>query len=162
MEAFDPDEDERPRYGLFRQHSAARRLLRTLIEDKGLCRKKLGLERGPGSCFGYQLKRCKGACVGAQAPVAWNLALLEALGHSRVRAWPFDGPVVVTEKRGRRVDLHVLDRWCLLGTVHDRNDIHDALEAERHFDIDIYKILLRFLDKAPRRLTVTPAREAVG
>jgi len=157
IEELECPDDEVPRYGTFRQRKAAQRFVRVVADEHGLCRKKLGLERGAGSCFGYQLKRCRGACIGAQSPVAWNLALMEALGKTRLRRWPFDGAVVVTEKRGRRVDLHVLDRWCLIGTVHDRHEIGDLLSQERQFDIDIYRILLRFLDKSAHKLTISPA-----
>lgn len=157
IEELECPDDRVPRYGTFRQRKAAQRFVRSLADDHNLCRKKLGLEHGEGSCFGFQIKRCRGACTGVQSAVAWNLALLEALGQSRLRRWPFETAVVITEKRGRRVDLHILDRWCHLGTVHDAGDIDEVLQRPRHFDIDIYKILLRHLDKSAHKLTITPA-----
>jgi DNA polymerase-3 subunit epsilon len=51
--------------------------------------------------------------------------------------------------------LHVLDRWCHLGTVRSEAEFHDfaeqgGLATAPAFDIDTYKILKRFLAKPPR------------
>ncbi len=155
VEPLDVPEADGQHYGLFKNAKAAKRWLQTLCDEHDLCRKKLGLERGLGSCFGYQIKRCQGACLAKQSFVAWNLSLREALGSNRLGDWPFKGPVVLSERRGQRLDLHVVDRWCHLGTVHHRHDIADVATNELLFDLDIYRILKRFLDKSAHRIEVT-------
>lgn len=155
VEALDTPDADGQHFGLYKNAKAAKRALQALCDEHALCRKKLGLERGPGSCFGYQIKRCRGACVGHQSFVAWNLALRTALGPNRLGDWPFKGPVVLTERRGQRLDLHVVDQWCHLSTVHHRHDVTDAAANEPIFDFDIYRILKRFLDKSAHRVEVT-------
>ncbi len=154
VEALASPDAEGQHYGLFKNAKAAKRWLQTLCDEHGLCRKKLGLERGPGSCFGFQIKRCRGACAEKQSFIAWNLSLREALGPNRLGDWPYPGPAALTERRGRRLDLHVVDRWCHLGTVHHRHDLHDLADNEPHFDLDIYRILKRFLEKSADRIEV--------
>ena len=56
----------------------------------------LGLESGAGSCFGIQVGRCNGACLGRE-PAALHLARVKmALMPQRLREWPHQGPVVVS------------------------------------------------------------------
>lgn len=143
-------------YGLYRQRSAAKKALDGLIDEHNLCRKKLGREHGAGSCFGLQIGRCEGACTGAQPAVVWNMKLLTTLGARKITPWPFDGCVAITEKRGRALDLHVVDRWCYLGTAHHRNDVHELLETPREFDLDVYHILNRFIGRRSDKLSIAP------
>lgn len=141
-------------YGCYRHEAAARRRLKALGET-GLCRKALGLETGPGSCFAWQLQRCRGVCAGREPPVAHNLRLLEALGGDRVPDWPFPGPVAVTERAGGRTQHHVLDRWCHLGSAATRRDVPELLDGEAAFDLDVYRILARYLSRHAARLELT-------
>jgi hypothetical protein len=50
---------------------------------------------------------------------------------------------------GDRTDIHVLDRWCHLGTADSEDRLWDILErpSPLPFDLDRYKILTRFLDR---------------
>ena len=141
-------------YGLYRQKSGAQRALKALADEHNLCRKRLALERGAGSCFGYQVGKCRGACVGKQIAVAWNLSLREALGPTRLTPWPYDGPIAIGEARGRRRTWHVVDRWCLLGSAARRDDFDALLHNETHFDIDIFRILEKNLARSAHRLTI--------
>jgi len=58
-EFLDGDEEA---YGPFRSERDAWRALEGKARQAGLCLKLTGLEQGPGSCFGFQLGRCRGAC----------------------------------------------------------------------------------------------------
>ncbi len=141
-------------YGVFRTRAAATGFLKDRARDFHLCRKMLGLESGAGSCFAWQLKRCKGACVGEQSAVAWNNQLLNALGPIRREAWPFDGPVAIRETgRGGR-DLHVIDRWRYHGTARRRDELDELLGSDPPFDADIYKLLVRHLRRKARTLDI--------
>ncbi|AEA45996.1 3'-5' exonuclease family protein [Fluviicola taffensis] len=46
-----------------------------LVDEFQLCQKLVGLEKSSGSCFGYQIKKCHGACVGAETSESYNLRI---------------------------------------------------------------------------------------
>jgi hypothetical protein len=99
-------------------------------------------------CFNRQIRRCLGACVGAETPGAHAARLRELLGPRRVPAWPYAGAVALVEREagGAREDLHVFDRWCWLGTAHSREAAAQlAAVAPRLFDADVYRIAQRSL-----------------
>lgn len=43
-----------------------------LVEKHQLCLKLSGLEKSSSSCFGYQVKKCHGACVGEETTESYN------------------------------------------------------------------------------------------
>lgn len=136
-------------FGMFRTRRAAQNCLRELATEYRLCPKLLGLEsRGRGSCFAYQLGRCKGACCGEESPRVHLARLIDALSRLKLKAWPWPGRIAVREQSadGERVELHVIDNWCYLGSADD----HDQLDlftggVPDGFDLDSYKILVRHL-----------------
>ncbi|MCW5603057.1 MAG: hypothetical protein KIT18_00695 [Burkholderiales bacterium] len=94
-------------------------------------------ERGP--CFASpQIKRCRGACTGAESAARHALRVAQAL-----QPWPFRGRVGIRETgvRGATTELHVLDRWCYLGTARSEQELHELNETRRPpaFDPDVYK-----------------------
>ncbi len=137
-------------FGTWRSAKDARRALESLAREHQWCFKLLGLESGPGSCFGLQVGRCKGACVGKE-PAAMHLARVKvALMPQRLKPWPHGGPMVWREGAGERAQVHVIDGWQHLGSFDSRDD-----EALRHFrpaaaafDMDAYRILTRQLKDA--------------
>ncbi|MDZ7828779.1 MAG: exonuclease domain-containing protein [Halofilum sp. (in: g-proteobacteria)] len=147
-------DEERPgaqRFGPYANAKTAKKRLQALADEHGLCPVRLGIETGRGPCFNHQLHRCRGACVGKEPAVQYNLRLLEALGPERVRPWPWNGPVVIHEENGvsGRSDLHVADRWCYLGTTRSLAELETLAENERVFDRDYYRLLRRWLERHP-------------
>lgn len=142
-------------YGLFRSRREADKCLREIIISQGLCNRVLGLEKGRGACFGYQIRQCRGACLGLEKPALHNARLLNALAALKVRSWPFRAAVGIRETaaEGARTDIHVFDRWCHLGTAHDEEELREILTSPQPlpFDLDCYKILTRYLDRKNRR-----------
>ena len=136
-------------YALFRTRSQAREKLFALAKEHRLCKKLLGLEAGKGACFDVQLKRCHGACTGQEASTLYNLRLQLALKPLQTRSWPWPGPIALTETDGDCSEWHVIDHWCYLGTARDQTDIEDLLDTPRQFDLDTYRILLRWLRRHP-------------
>lgn len=137
-------------YGLFRSRTAALRALREIAEANGLCPRLLGLEKpGRGPCFSHQLRKCRGACCGRETPAAHGLRLANALYRLRLASWPFPGPMGVRETSpSGRTWVHVVDRWCYLGSVESEADLHDALESRRErpaFDLDTWQLLVKWL-----------------
>jgi DNA polymerase III subunit epsilon len=145
-------------YGLFRSRPAAIEALREIAATHGLCNILLGLEKRsvpyPGPCFAHQIKRCRGACVGLESPEQHALRLKQALHSLRTLPWPFGGRIAIRENAadGETAELHVLDRWCHLGTIRSEDELHDITTSRVApvFDVDTYKILKRFLAKPPR------------
>lgn len=142
-------------YGPYGDRRAARRALARLADEHGLCRRRLGLEQDSGTrpCFGFQIGRCRGACTGEESAVRFNLRLLEAMEKRRIRPWPWNGPVGITETdpEGGRSECHVIDRWRYLGSAHDEADAA-ALAADppdAAFDRDHYRLLSRWLERHP-------------
>jgi len=133
-------------YGLFKSAKAATTALRELAIDHGLCNAVLELEKAkPGNaCFARQLKKCRGACIGAEPIVAHSMRLLEGLSKLRLKAWPFAGPAYLTE--GGEVLL--IDNWCFLGTAKSTEELWTLLETQKaQFDRDTYRILSKVVSK---------------
>lgn len=145
LAALEPHERDEV-YGTFRDRKAAKRALDEIVRAHQLCVRALGLEDGEGSCFAFQLKRCKGACVGREPPKLHDTRVRLALAGLRVKPWPYRGRVVVAERdwRGEQ-DLHVLDGWRWLGTVKDLDEARSLRNDDAPFDADVYRLLKRFL-----------------
>ncbi len=135
-------------YGPFASKRGARETLRALAADHALCWRRLGLERrDEGPCFQRQLKRCAGACVGAEDAAAHDARLCEALAPLAIPPWPAGGPALVREHAParERTDVHVLRDWCWLGTARDDGELAALLAAppRPQFDIDVARLLLK-------------------
>jgi DNA polymerase-3 subunit epsilon len=145
-------------YGLFRSRATALEALREIAAAHGLCNILLGLEKRAGSCLAYQLKRCRGACVGLESLAQHALRLTQALASMRTQPWPFAGRIAIRENGadGEITELHVLDGWCYLGTARSEAELHDITgnRSAPLFDADTYKILTRFLAKPPRNAAI--------
>ena len=84
-----PDRPEQDHYGPFGSRGAVRKAVDQLAREQALCLKVMGQERGvagakkPGGdgtpCFNYQLRRCRGACIGEEPAEAHLQRLREAL-----------------------------------------------------------------------------------
>ena len=139
-------------YGLFKSKRKARNMLENLARENLLCLKKLGLETGKGACFGYQLNTCKGVCIGKESALQHRIRFIEAISPLKNQVWPYKGRIGIREKSfsGKRVDIHLFENWCFLGTVHNTSELNQLRIFENEdlmFDLDTYKILIRYLNK---------------
>ena len=138
-------------YGLYKTRRAAQKALKQAADDYRLCHKHMGLEKGDGACFGYQLHRCNGICVGEEPEMQHRIRMLEALLPLKIKAWPFNGRIGIRERHPATgyEEIHVLDHWCYLGKVRHEEALEQLDTAvSARLDIDIYKILRRYLDKS--------------
>ncbi|MDP9064624.1 MAG: exonuclease domain-containing protein [Pseudomonadota bacterium] len=135
-------------YGVFHRAKDAGRALAQMAAAHGLCLKVLGIEDGPGSCVAYQNGRCKGACAGTEASIAHRLRTFAALAGLKIARWPFPGRVALKEGR---TEHHVVDRWRYLGTARCAAELAElcAMPMPTGFDVDVYRILRRYLTKHP-------------
>jgi DNA polymerase III subunit epsilon len=148
-----PAEDLETCSGVFNSAKDARKALADIAAARQLCLKILGLEESAGSCLGYNLSRCKGACAGKEPIVLHAVRVGMALAPLKLKPWPFAGRIALRERRGfDAADLHVVDRWCYVGTA--RSDEELAALAVRalpgSFDVPVYKILVRYFANHPR------------
>jgi DNA polymerase-3 subunit epsilon len=139
-------------YGLFSSKRKAETTLRELAEAHQLCLVTLGLEsrvQANKPCFAHQLRRCHGACVGREKIEVHQARLETALNGLKINTWPYKSAVGLIESGADgRHDVHVVDNWCYLGTVHSERDLWDLLNqapVRPAFDMDTYKILSRAL-----------------
>lgn len=139
-------------YGPFSSRRQAREALRRIAAEEALCWTALGLERRQGPCFARQLKKCAGACVGAETGAVHHARLREALSGIALKPWPYPGRVGVRETSllAQITELHVFDRWCWLGTARDEADLGALTDTplRTDFDLDVYRLLVRRLRSA--------------
>lgn len=149
-DAFDPS-DFGLLYGMFRSKHAATEAIREIAVTHRLCPRMLGLETGKGACFSYQLKKCSGVCAGKEAPEIHYLRLKQALIGMRLASWPYEGRIGIREidPLTGKTQIQVFDQWCHIATVEDDIQLDEAMQSsfEFNFDLDTYKLLLRYLKK---------------
>jgi DNA polymerase-3 subunit epsilon len=113
-----------------------------------LCLSALGLEKTLNGkpCFAYQLKKCRGACVGKETPDEHAIRLRMAMVSIKINTWPYEGAIGIQEA----TDLHIIDNWCYLGTAKSKADIKEILSAGKPlFDRDNYVMLSKALQNKP-------------
>jgi hypothetical protein len=150
-------------YGSFRTKKEADNALRELAILYKLCPRRIGIEPwGDGACLAHQMKRCAGVCAGKEDHAEHDERLLKVLESLRIRRWPWPGPVAIREHHAEtgRSAVHLVDRWCLLGSVTDESELAGAARRAAGpgpFDLDTYRILLRWLDTPAGRSAVPSA-----
>lgn len=133
-------------YGLFKHAREANEVLRALAQSYHLCDILTGLEKAsPGkACFGYQVKRCKGACIGRETLARHTMRLMTAFAAQKLVAWPFAGPALIRE----RDEAHLIDAWRYLGTARSDEELQALREAARPpFDRDAYRLLAKYVGR---------------
>jgi DNA polymerase-3 subunit epsilon len=143
-------------FGLYGSPREATNALRKMAEANKLCTVVLGLDRASRRvgtpCFGMQVGRCRGACVGKETLMSHQARLSAVLARIRLKSWPFKGRVVLREQEqaSAAYDWHVLDHWRLVGSASDSQALYELLDEghEPPFDADIYKILTKYFAEA--------------
>lgn len=157
-------EDGSPIMAIFKHRTQANEYLKLLARKHRLCPKLLGLESARTYCFSYHLGHCGGACMGEENVGEYNRRFENAFEERRVKAWPYEGGVLVEERSAdtRERELFLLDNWCLVGsyTVTGKG-LAEHIRGNHRFDYDSYKILLGFLSSADnaRHIRCLPRKE---
>lgn len=140
---------------VFKYKVQAREYLDAIAKTHRLCPKLLGLERYGGACFSYHLHQCSGACVGEEDSAAYNGRVDSAFEQRRMKAWPYNGAVMVEEAtaEGDIRERFLIDQWCLIAGARDGGGAAPWTHPEGYrFDYDGYKILHSYLtDEANRQ-----------
>ena len=148
--------------GIFKSRSQAKKSLEEVRDKHDLCTKLLGLESTKGSCFLHKLEKCKGACVGKENPMKYNMRFYMAFSGTKLTQWPFKGPVVISEvdELNGKVERFLVNNWRVLKTVdeaveelddREENGMKAGIIADMQedfmFDLDNYKIIKNFFRK---------------
>ena len=151
--------------GIFKSRRQLDNHLHALADEYNLCPKLLGLENSKSSCFSYHLGKCKGACTGEEKPLFYNIRFQQAFSKTKLKRWPFPGPILITESDPDSEISHyfIVDQWCILSESDD--DIVETLhttslqnEKINSLDLDLYKILLRFIFDAKNQNKIKTLR----
>lgn len=144
--------------GVYTTKGKAREFLNQAIKDYGLCPRLMGLEKGRGACFLYQLKKCGGACCGRETYAEYNRRLLNVFAGRRLQEWPYDSPVLIQEDfDGEKLSSIVVDQWCVIANITQEPECEPVVcYQDKMFDIDTYKILRSFLAAKMHKLTIKP------
>ena len=156
-------------FGLFRSPRQATIQLEKLADQYFLCHQLIGLEKPKSrntACFRSQLKKCLGACHGAESPDTYNERINAAIARYQIQAWPYQTAIMIEERNiedSDRSAFHIIDNWRYIAKLDIPEDIYDLgyeitnpnqsqspqskiiLAADEKFDLDIYFILVRFL-----------------
>lgn len=124
--------------GIFKSKRAAKDFLISMAQEHHLCEKLLGLEKTNNSCFAYRLNKCFGACLKQENYLKYNMRFLEAFANQKLKRWPFNGAISIVEKNidSQLEEQFIIQQWCI---INKKNHVH--------FDLDIYKILVHFLEQ---------------
>jgi DNA polymerase III subunit epsilon len=141
-------------YGVYTSRGKAKAALEDKLRTFDLCSKLLGLENTKGACFLHQLGKCRGACVGKESAVTYNLRVELAMQRSKVESWPYKGPVAIKSGSGKSL---VVDNWMVLGYLEEVEEGEPFYRAvESSFDIDTYRILRSYLKTHASSLSIVP------
>jgi DNA polymerase-3 subunit epsilon len=137
-------------YGPFAAKSQAKSALNMLAADYHLCWHVIAGKPGGSACFGRQIHRCRGHCVGEETLLQHNVRLVEALAEKRLPAWPFAGRVAFREMNAETgmEEVHVFDRWCLVGSARSEEALAFLKDAKAEgFDVDVYRVIRKRVER---------------
>lgn len=147
-------EDQENVLGTFKSMKQLTEHLYTLSKEFKLCPKLLGIDKTRKRCFYSDLGICKGACLGRELNIKYNVRFEEAFYKYKIKQWKFDGPIVIKEK-GECEEAFVIDKWCLLGSIKNADELSE-LSKDYTFDLDTYKILAKFILRPTKNLSISP------
>lgn len=148
---------------VYKSKKQAKESLHALSSEYNLCHKFLGLEKGKGACFASQIGICSGACRGDEMPKDYNLRFEEAFSNTRIKQWPFASAIVLKEQSTSSSEMHIIDKWCYLGSVvWSEETVEPKVEKYTpRFDWDIYKILAKAVLKGKNIAPIPAEVEAM-
>lgn len=138
-------------FGTFRSKKQAVDVIRTIAREQNLCLKILGLESGEGACFGFQVKHCKGVCIGKEDLVLHYIKVQQALISLKLKSWEYEGRIAIKEhnKETQKTELHIFDQWRHLDTLKSEEEMNSYEQPRQSlaFDLDTYHLLKKYLSK---------------
>ena len=148
-----------PILGVFKHKTQAKVYLYLIARTHRLCPKLLRLEVARGYCFSYHLGQCDGACMAEEDPAKYNARLEDAFEARRIKAWPYEGGVVVEErsKKNSQREFFLIDNWCLVTSFRSvAEGFEKSAHVQHRFDYDSYKILFSYMMDPQNHESITP------
>ena len=69
--------------------------------------------------------------------------------------WPYSSPIIITETDYQgQSDGYIIDNWCLVGHISQRDQLIEHRSVMPSFDLDQYKIIKRYIDNPKNRHTI--------
>lgn len=149
-------------YGLFPSLKKAKDALQSICNENNLCYQACQLEKIYNrACSSYQMKKCKGYCVGKQSAVLHNIKLLEGLSKLALKTWPYKGPVALIEQEVAKDALEqylIIDNWCVMGMITSMSDNSEELKNSLtpQIDKDIYRYLVKAIFTKKSSVKIIP------
>lgn len=145
-------------HGAYGSKMKAKKALENLQKTYDLCPKLLGLEKAPGNCFKFQLRRCKGACNDLESADNYNLRFDLAFDRTKIDAWPYKQPIVLTHVESVAEEKNlVIDNWNVIGEIRNAEGIDTHYKPwQSVFDLDTYKIIRSYLANKSAALKIQP------
>lgn len=135
--------------GAFRSVHAAKVALLNIVKKYELCSKLSGIEMVKAACFNFQLKRCKGACIGVEPAETYNKRVMAAFEEYQKQIWPFRNAIAIKEscEIQQVTQFLIFNQWRYLGILKSGEDLNSwtLLEKNSINHYDTYKILSSFL-----------------
>tara|TARA_A100001015_G_scaffold300772_1_gene386692 strand:+ start:83 stop:919 length:837 start_codon:yes stop_codon:yes gene_type:complete len=140
-------------YGIFKSKNIAIKKIDDICDEFMVCKKTIGLEKGSGPCFGYQIKKCLGACIGIENIERNNKRFLEQIKFLKNICWPYKGAIGLTENKitKKHQNIICIENWIFIGIVktkknyYSKNFIFENKNLE--FDIDQYKTIIKYISE---------------
>ncbi len=135
----------------------ARNYLQSIVRQHELCYRLTHLDASDRACFHYSIKKCRGACIGEEAPDTYNERVIEALASMNRR---LTGSYFIIEPgrtEGEKAVVGVQDGTYLgFGFIDAENNqvgVEDLLEtlAKPHPDPNAARIIHTYLGDGKRR-----------
>lgn len=154
VDSIDPKETS-PILGIFKTHTQAEEFLSRISKEHNLCLKYLGLEKTNRYCFNYHLKICRGACKGEEPADDYNARVERGFEERRIKAWPYNCPIIIEEKGNGKGESFIIDHWCLLHSFVSSDVEGESFSPNQHrFDYDSYKIISRYVFDSVNNSTI--------
>jgi DNA polymerase III subunit epsilon len=154
VETLPPDKDTSV-VGIFRTKDHATATLDAIIREHSLCRYRVGLEES-APCSDHATGTCAGACMNQEKHRHYNRRSLNAFTRTRIKDWPFEGPIAIEEFDSSGVgEFFIVDRWRILSALHtDGTNWKPFVPAPLALEYDIYMLLSQELLRKRRRYII--------
>ena len=158
-------------YGLFPSQKKGKDTLQLICNNNNICYQVCRFEKPETrACSSYQMKKCKGYCVGKQSAKMHNVKLLEGLSALALKTWPYKGPVALVEASVEENTLKekactlknkqhlIINNWCVIGTTSSIADYSKTLQQEStpQIDKDIYRYLVNAIYAKKSKVKIIP------
>lgn len=141
--------------GVFRSLKQAKESFEELAKKHSLCKKLLHIEKTRNGCFGYKLGWCKGACMGKESALQYNMRHTIAFSALKIKKWPFPGPILIREENEQAglTESFLIDRWTIQKILRNDQENTETM-VDTSFNLDVYKILSRYVFDAKHQKNI--------